>query len=164
MSGTAASGPAASDDVTWRLAGPPLLLRLVPLVAIVWYAASGLLRLLAADRVPGSGDGLLVVGNLLLLVAAVAAAVVTARTHVTISDAGVAVRETSTRFYPWTEIRAVRGDVPSRPRLVLLELDGDRRRVLPVPSGSLRRKSDTTVPDAIELLRQRLDRHRPPTG
>lgn len=164
MTGATPTGAAGSGTVTWRMSGPPLLLRLVPLVAIVWYAGSGLLRLLGPGRAAGDGDTLLVVGNLLLLVAALAAAVVTARTRVRISDAGVEVRETSTRSYPWTAITGVRADAPTRPRLVLLELDGDRRQVLPVPTGQLRRAGDTTVLDAVALLQQRLARHRPPPG
>ena len=161
MSATTPAGPAASSTVTWRLAGPPLALRLVPLVAIVWYTVTGLLRLLAPERQGGPGDVLLIVGDLVLLVAALAAAVITARTRVRISDGGVEVRETSTRRYPWTDIRGVRVDAPTRPRLVLLELEGDRRRVLPVPSGSLRRAGDSTVTDAVQLLERRIQQHHP---
>ena len=151
-SGPAASGPAPSGTVTWRPSGPPLLLRLVPLVAVAWYAVSGLLRMLAPG---GSGGGLLLAGNLLLLVAAGAAALITVRTRVRVGPDGVEVRETGTRLYRWDEITGARPDVPGRPRVVVLELVDGRRRVLPVPSGSMRRAGDRTVADAVELLRRR---------
>jgi hypothetical protein len=150
-----------SGTVTWRLQGPPLVVRAVALVAAGWILAPALGRLLTAGRPLDGRDLALVVGHLVLLAGLVAAAVVTARTRVQISDAGVEVRETSTRLYRWEEIRGVRADVPDRPRLVLLELEGDRRRVLPVPSGSLRRAGDSTVTDAVQLLERRLQQHHP---
>jgi hypothetical protein len=152
-----ASRPASSATITWRPSGPPLLLRLVPLAAVAWYAVSGLLRLLDPGRPEGSGDTLLLLGNLLLLVAAAAAALVTGRTRVRVDDTGVEVRETGTRLYRWEEITGARPDVPGRPRVVVLELVGGRRRVLPVPSGSMRRAGDRTIPDAVALLRHRLN-------
>jgi hypothetical protein len=149
-----------SDTVTWRLQGPPLAVRVVALAAAGWISVTGLGRLLSSGRPLGGGDLVLVVGYLFLLVGLVAAALVTARTRVRISDAGVEVRETGTRLYRWEEIRGVRADVPGRPRLVLLELEAGQRRVLPVPSASLRRSGDSTVPDAVELLQRRHEQHR----
>lgn len=160
--GPAPSGPAPPGTITWRASGPPLLLRMVPLVAVAWYAVSGLLRLLEPDRPGGSGDLLLLAGDLLLLVAAGAAALITVRTRVRVGPDGVEVRETGIRLYRWDEITGARPDVPGRPRVVVLELVGGRRRVLPVPSGSMRRAGDRTVADAVELLRRRATGNGPP--
>ena len=55
-----ASSPAARERVDWRLTGPPLLLRLAPLVAVVWIAVGGLRSLLDPARSRDGSDLLLV--------------------------------------------------------------------------------------------------------
>jgi len=158
------SGPAAAPagTVQWRLAGPPLLVRLLPIVAAGWFSVTGLLRLLDPDRQRTGSDVLLIVGFLLLLATLAAALVVTARTRVRVTDVGVEVREIGTRLYRWEEIRGVRLDSASRPRWPVLDLEDGRRRALPAPSGALRRPGDTTLADAVQLLLRRSSQHRPP--
>lgn len=146
--------------VTWRLSGPPLLLRLAPLVAVVWIVVGGLRGLLDPGRSRDGGDLALLGGHVLLLVLVVAAASVTARTRVLVDDAGVEVREIGTRRYPWSEVTGVRVDGATPPRWLALELADGRRRALPAPGGALRRRGDTTLIDAADLLRRRVEQHR----
>ncbi|SDT12092.1 PH domain-containing protein [Friedmanniella luteola] len=155
---------AAPEPVAWRLGGPPLLLRLAPLAAVVWIAVGGLRRLSDPARARDGSDALLVIGYLVLLLAVVAAGVVTARTRVRVDDEGVEVREIGTHRYPWAQITGVRVDTAQPPRWAALELADGRRRALPAPGGALRRRGDTTVTDAADLLRRRRERYRPPSG
>jgi hypothetical protein len=154
---------AAPDRVDWRLSGPPLLLRLAPLAAVGWIAVGGLRGLLDPARPRGGADTLLVLGHVLLLLVAAAATVVTARTRVRVDDDGVEVREIGTHRYPWAQIAGVRVDPAHPPRWAALELADGRRRALPAPGGALRRRTDTTVTDAAELVRRRRERYRPPS-
>ena len=150
--------------VVWRASGPPLLARVVALAVVGYLAVSGLTRLLAPARSRSGGDVLLVAGYLLLLALAVGALVVTLRTRVRLLPEGVEVRELGTQLHPWAQVTGVRADSATRPRTPVLELAGGRGRALPVPSGALRRTGDTTVTDAVLLLRRHLERHRPPIG
>lgn len=154
--------PAALDRVDWYLTGPPLLLRVVPLAAVVWIAVGGLRDLLDPARSRDGSDLLLVLGHVLLLLVVAAAAVVTARTRVRVDAEGVEVREIGTHRYPWAQITGVRVDTGRPPRWAALELADGRRRALPAPGGALRRRTDTTVTDAASLVLQRRERFRPP--
>lgn len=153
-----AAASASRTPVVWRLTGPPLLLRLLPLGAVVWIAVGGLRRLLDPARPSESSDALLVAGYGLLLVVVGLAAVVTARTRVRLDDTGVEVREISTQHYPWAQVTGVRLDTAQPPRWAALELADGRRRALPAPGGALRRRGDTTVTDAADEVRRRLGR------
>ena len=146
--------------VVWRLGGPPLLLRLAPLVALVWIVGGGLRDLLDPARPRGGADLALAAGFVLLLLVAAAAVVVTARTRVVVDDDGVELREIGTRRFGWPEITGVRVDTATPPRWLALELADGRRRALPAPGGALRRRTDTTVTDAADLIRRRLARQR----
>ena len=148
-----------SAPVVWRLRGPPLLLRLAPLAAVVWIAVGGLRGLLDPARTRDGADVALVLGHLLLLVVVAAAAVVTARTRVLVDDEGVQLRETRTHRYPWAGVSGVRVDTATPPRWLALELADGRRRALPAPGGALRRRGDTTLADTADLLRRRLEQH-----
>ncbi len=154
----------APTPVVWRLAGPPLVLRVLPLGAVVWIAVGGLGRLLGPERPPEGSDPLLVVGYVLLLVLVAGAGVITARTRVRVDDEGVTVHEIGTRHYPWEQIAGVRVDTAKPPRWAALELADGRRRALPAPGGAFRRRGDTTVTDAAELVRRRRDRYRRPSA
>lgn len=153
--------PGAPDPVVWRLTGPPLVLRLVPLVALVWIVTGGLRTLLDPARARDGADLALIVGHALLLGVAAAAAVVTARTRVLVDAEGVEVREVGTHRYSWDQVTGVRLDPARPPRWAALELADGRRRALPAPGGALRRRSDTTVTDAAALVRRHRERYRP---
>ncbi len=155
--------PGATGPVVWRLTGPPLALRLAPLVALVWIVAGGLRDLLDPARGRDGADFALIVGHVLLLGVAAAAVVVTARTRVLVDAEGVEVRELSTHRYAWDQVTGVRVDSAHTPRWAALELADGRRRALPAPGGAFRRRSDTTVPDAAELLRRYRERYHGPS-
>ncbi len=154
----------SSEAVTWRLSGAPLLLRVLPLAAVVWIAVGGLRRLLDPAQPRNGSDLALVLGYVLLLLVVTAAAVVTARTRVRVDDTGVEVREIGTHHYPWEQVTGVRVDTAQPPRWAALELADGRRRALPAPGGALRRRGDSTVTDAADLVRHRLGRQRPPSA
>lgn len=156
--------PAGPERVDWRLSGPPLLLRAAPLAAVVWIAVGGLRDLLDPGRSRDGSDLLLVLGHVLLLLVVAAAAIVTARTRVRVDAEGVEVREIGTHRYPWAQITGVRVDTARPPRWAALELADGRRRALPAPGGALRRRTDTTVTDAADLVRRRREQYQLPSG